>query len=195
MIWGPALYPYVPHVIPELIIKLPGLSRCHLELLGDLLGSLRSDKQCKILNPLQTPLALGDPCQQYGGVSTPTINPMWTCGLRSTGNFTCPAGKPISALSEMLSRIFILLVHSCVLQQDPFNTSVIDQIYMWTCSQCSHVPQARQGLTSQFCIFPGLSLRNDDPYCHLGLHVRRQCACSATQDSYLKPLAILKHWT
>ena len=131
---------------PELITNLPGLSRCRLELLGALLGSLCIHKQCKILVSLQTPLALGDPCQQYGAVSTPTISPMWTCGLRSSGNFTCPAGKPPSMLSKMLSSTFTLFFYSCVLQQGPFSTPTITRIYLWTCGQCSRVPPARQGL-------------------------------------------------
>lgn len=42
---------------------------------------------------VQTPLLLSNPCQQYETVDTPIINPQWTCGLRSSGNFTCPAGK------------------------------------------------------------------------------------------------------
>ena len=40
----------------------------------------------------QTPFLYGSPCQQTYLLSLPTIDPLWTCGLRVSGNFTCPAG-------------------------------------------------------------------------------------------------------
>ncbi|EIE26109.1 hypothetical protein COCSUDRAFT_40265 [Coccomyxa subellipsoidea C-169] len=39
-----------------------------------------------------TPFLFGSPCQQTDYVDVPTIDPLWSCGLRVTGNFTCPAG-------------------------------------------------------------------------------------------------------
>ena len=44
---------------------------------------------------VQSPFLLSDPCQQYSLINTPVIDPVWTCGLRSSGNFTCPAGMPL----------------------------------------------------------------------------------------------------
>ena len=53
---------------------------------------------------VQTPFLLTSPCQQYDLVAPPIIDPTWTCGLRSSGNFTCPAGESTACYHHIKAR-------------------------------------------------------------------------------------------
>jgi hypothetical protein len=53
-------------------------------------GHLRHSNECVV--HAQTPFLFGSPCQQTVNNFVPTIEPLWNCGLRVTGDFTCPAG-------------------------------------------------------------------------------------------------------
>jgi len=53
----------------------------------------------------QTPFLFGSPCQLTDPylLTLPTVDPLWTCGLRVTGNFSCPAGITFFKMLRMAS--------------------------------------------------------------------------------------------
>ncbi|CAL8470357.1 g9899 [Coccomyxa elongata] len=55
-----------------------------------------------------TPFLYGSPCQQTDLLSLPTIDPLWTCGLRVIGNFNCPAGGIQQAQTEAIAGLLPL---------------------------------------------------------------------------------------
>ncbi|BDA44394.1 hypothetical protein COCOBI_05-5780 [Coccomyxa sp. Obi] len=55
-----------------------------------------------------TPFLFGSPCQQTNLLSLPTIDPLWTCGLRVTGNFTCSAGGIQQAQTQAIAGLLPL---------------------------------------------------------------------------------------